>query len=62
MCRIDWIEEIISEFKDVILTLQPMNSRSAPSSGLRPPSPPISGEKGHAIRSFGKYIILHRVT
>ena len=26
--------------------VQYINSRSAPSSGLRPPSPPISGEKG----------------
>ena len=34
------------------------NSRSASSSGLRPPSPPRSGEKGHAKRRLTMYLNL----
>ena len=30
----------------IIYSFKPINSWSLPSSGLRPPSPPISGEKG----------------
>jgi len=35
--------------KNSILYFRLINSWSAPSSGLRPPSPPISGEKGQAL-------------